>query len=119
MGAAVQIQGLTVVLQRLNRMASSAQHAGRSAYWVGFGAAYAPFVELGTRRMAGRFMLTHAFQSLAPTIPQAVGQDVAAGRDADTSLRKIAFEVLARTQAQTPVRTGYLRGSARVSTRGP
>lgn len=118
MAVLVTLDGVVAARQRLDRMADGAERAGGTAYWVGSGVAYAPFVERGTRRMRGRFMLTRALDSVAPTVPAAVAEDIARGGDGAGSLRRLAFEVLSRAQAQTPVRSGLLRSSLRVSTRG-
>ena len=115
----ITLEGVTAATQRLGRMADGAREAGGTAFWVGSGVAYAPFVELGTRRMAGRHMLQRALESVAPTIPGAVAAAIARGQNPTAELRRLAFEVLSRTQAQTPVRSGLLRSSMRVSGRSP
>lgn len=125
MAVLVTIQGIQAAQQSLTHMAQGAQAAGRSAYFVGSSLAYAYGIETGrsrggrlARKAGGAFMLTRALQSVAPGIPGAVAQALPSGASAvDQAIRRLAFEVLSRAQALTPVRSGALRASVRVSNR--
>lgn len=123
MAFSVTLSGIVETSAALARLESSAASASKRAVYVGSALAYARFIETGQssrqrRRAGGAWMLTHALESLAPSIPAAVARALPHGGDAVYgALTALGHEVESRAKAQTPVRSGALRASIHVSDR--